>query len=118
MDLQQLADVAQQIGQAGGWPIAILLILLLAFGMITGRLVPSSQAKDIRADRAARLAVMEERVSEAMEAADLWHEAHDASERARNAQAQLLSEVLAGMQTPARWNGNGRGRHADPTPQG
>lgn len=111
MSLRDLAEVSELIGQAGGWPIAIFFALLLFGGMLTGRLVPASQARDIRVDRAARLAALEERVTDAEDAAAMWRTAHDESEAARRELTVLLRDVLAGVEGhPARRDG--RGRHA------
>lgn len=116
MDLQQIADVAEQIGRAGGWPTALFLVLILVGGVVSGRLVSAQQAKDIRADRAERLAAANERVSEIKAEAERWRAAHAAAEDVRRDQTDLLREVLAGLTSAPTQIGSGR--HVGTAPEG
>lgn len=69
--------------QGGAAAIVVVIVMLI----LSGRLVPRSTLRDLRADRDARLAeVTAER--------DTWRAAHAASEKARHRQQGQVGELL------------------------
>ena len=73
---------------------AIGVLVLVVFFIISGRLRPNRSVQEVRQDR-------DDRLAECREQTQLWREAYELSEHARERQEALLRDVLDAVRTSA-----------------